>query len=222
MELHFSDVFKNKFLNQFTLVSPVEYVLALLFAIAIGLVVYFVYRKTYKGVAYNHNFNLSLILMTLITAIIIFTISSNPVLSLGMVGALSIIRFRTVVKDPVDLMYLFWAISMGIIIGAKQYVFALICAGIISVFCFIMSKCSDKEQAYLVVVRYDLAATEAIDKSIEEIKGTIRNRTVGKSGVETIIEVRRNAIDEHFVEKLTAIEGVESATLVNYNGEYAE
>ncbi len=222
MRYNFTDVFKNKFLSQFSLTSPIEYVLALLFAIAIGCVIYFIYKKTYKGVAYSHNFNMSLILMTLITAIIIFTISSNPVLSLGMVGALSIIRFRTVVKDPVDLMYLFWAISMGIIIGAKQYVFALICAVIISIFCFVMSKLSNKEQAYLVIVRYDLAATEAIDKAIADIKGKIRNRTVGKSGVETIIEVRSNAIDEHFVEKVTAIEGVESAALVNYNGEYAE
>lgn len=218
----FSDVFKNKFLNQFTVTSPIEYVLALVFAILIGLIIYFVYKKTFNGVAYSHNFNMSLILMTLITTIIIFTITANPVLSLGMVGALSIIRFRTVVKDPVDLMYLFWAISMGIIIGAKQYVFALICVVIITIFCFIMCKLNDKERLYLVIIRYDLAATEQIDKAIDEIKGKIRNRTVGKSGVETIIEVNSTAITDHFVEKITAIEGVESAALVNYNGEYSE
>ena len=218
----FSDVFKNKFLNQFTVTSPIEYVLALVFAILIGLIIYFVYKKTFNGVAYSHNFNMSLILMTLITTIIIFTITANPVLSLGMVGALSIIRFRTVVKDPVDLMYLFWAISMGIIIGAKQYVFALICVVIITIFCFIMCKLNDKERLYLVIIRYDLAATEQIDKAIDEIKGKIRNRTVGKSGVETIIAVNSTAITDHFVEKITAIEGVESAALVNYNGEYSE
>ncbi len=220
--MNFSDVFKNKFLSQFAVTSPIEYVLALVFSILVGLIIYFVYKKTYNGVAYSHNFNMSLILMTLITTIIIFTITANPVLSLGMVGALSIIRFRTVVKDPVDLMYLFWAISMGIIIGAKQYIFALICVIIITIFCFIMCKLSDKEKLYLVIVRYDVSVTEAIDREIEAVKGKIRNRTVGKSGVETIIEVKNNAIDDHFVEKITKIEGVESAALVNYNGDYAE
>ena len=160
--------------------------------------------------------------MTLITTIIIFTITANPVLSLGMVGALSIIRFRTVVKDPVDLMYLFWAISMGIIIGAKQYIFALICVIIITIFCMIMCKLSDSEKLYLVIVRYDVSVTDEIDKAIADVKGKIRNRTVGKAGVETIIEVKNNAIDDHFVEKITKIEGVESAALVNYNGDYAE
>lgn len=220
--MSFSDVFKNKFLNQFTTTSPMEYVMALLFAIAVGLVIYFVYKKTYNGVAYSRNFNMTLILMTLITTIIIFTITANPVLSLGMVGALSIIRFRTVVKDPVDLMYLFWSISMGIIIGAKQYTFALICAVIVSVFCVIMSKVKDKDQLYLVIIRYEASATEQIDKAIDEVKGKIRNRTASKSGIETIIEVRSDAIDSHFVETVTALEGVESAVLVNYNGEYAE
>lgn len=218
----FSDVFKNKFLNQFAVTSPLEYVLALVFAIAVGMVIYFVYKKTYNGVAYSHNFNLTLVLMTLITTIIIFTITANPVLSLGMVGALSIIRFRTVVKDPVDLMYLFWSISMGIIIGAKQYTFALICAVIVSLFCYIMSKTRDKDQLYLVIIRYDMAVTEEIDKAIDGVKGKIRNRTAGKSVVETIIEVKGNAIDSHFVETVSAMEGVESAVLVNYNGEYAE
>ena len=219
-----SEVFKNKFLNQFTVVSPMEYVMALLFAIAIGLVIYFVYKKAYNGVAYSRNFNMTLILMTLMTTIIIFTITANPVLSLGMVGALSIVRFRTVVKDPVDLMYLFWAISMGIIIGAKQYIFALICAVIVSAFCLIMAKLKDKDQLYLAIVRYDLSAADAVDQAIAKVNGKVRNRTASKSGIETIVEVKSGAIekDSRFVENLAAMEGVESAVLVNYNGEYAE
>lgn len=220
--MSFSDVFKNKFLNQFALTSPMEYAMALLFAIAVGFIIYFIYKKTYNGVAYSRNFALSLILMTLMTAVIIFTITANPVLSLGMVGALSIIRFRTVVKDPVDLMYLFWAITMGIIIGAKQYIFALICAAIVSAFCLLMSLTRDKDKLYLVIIRYDRTATEAIDKAIADVKGKVRNRTAGKNGIETIIEVKSNAIDDHFVETVSDMEGVESAVLVNYNGEYAE
>lgn len=218
----FNDVFKNKFLNQLSVNSPLESILTILFAIAVGLIIYLVYKKTFNGVVYSGSFNMSLLLMTVITSVIILTISSNVVLSLGMVGALSIIRFRTVIKDPIDIMYLFWAISMGIIIGAKQYLFALICVVIIAVLCIIMGAIKNKEQMYLVIVRYNISVTEKIDEAIQSVKGKIRNRTVSKSGVETIIEVNSNAVNEHFTENLSRIEGVESAVLVNYNGEYCE
>lgn len=218
----FNDVFKNKFLNQLSVNSPLESILTILFAIAIGLIIYLVYKKTFNGVIYSGSFNMSLLLMTVITSVIILTISSNVVLSLGMVGALSIIRFRTVIKDPIDIMYLFWAISMGIIIGAKQYLFALICVVIIAVLCIIMGAIKNKEQMYLVIVRYNISVTEKIDEAIQSVKGKIRNRTVSKSGVETIIEVNSNAVNEHFTENLSKIEGIESAVLVNYNGEYCE
>lgn len=220
--MSFSDIFKNKFLSQISSSSPLEAFLTLLFAIAIGLVIYFVYKKTFSGVIYSGSFNMSLLLMTVITSVIILTISSNVVLSLGMVGALSIIRFRTVIKDPIDIMYLFWAISMGIIVGAKQYLFAIICVAVIAALCIIMSKMKAKEQMYLVIVRYNMSVTGKIDSAIESVGGKIRNRTVSKSGVETIIEVKSNVIKEHFVEKLSNVQGVESAVLVSYNGEYCE
>lgn len=218
----FNDILKNKFLNQITSSSPLECFLTLLLAIAVGLIIYFVYKRTFSGVVYSSSFNLSLLLMTVITAAIIITISSNAILSLGMVGALSIVRFRTVIKDPIDIMYLFWAISMGIIIGAKQYVFALICVVLIGAICVIMGFLKRKDQMYLVIVRYNMSITGKIDSAIESINGKVRNRTVSKSGVETIIEVKSVAIKEHFVEKLYNIPGVESAVLVNYNGEYCE
>lgn len=218
----FNDILKNKFLNQITSSSPLECFLTLLFAIVIGLIIFLVYKYTFRGVVYSGSFNMSLLLMTVITAAIIITISSNAILSLGMVGALSIVRFRTVIKDPIDIMYLFWAISMGIIIGAKQYVFALICVVLISGICIIMGVFKNKEQMYLVIVRYDMSITDKIDSAIGSINGKIRNRTVSKAGIETIIEVKSVAIKEHFVEKLYSIPGVESAVLVNYNGEYCE
>ncbi len=220
--MSFNDILKNKFLNQITSSSPLECFLTLIFAIVIGLIIYFVYKYTFSGVVYSGSFNMSLLLMTVITSAIIITISSNAMLSLGMVGALSIVRFRTVIKDPIDIMYLFWAITMGIIIGAKQYIFALICVVLISVLCVIMSLFKRKEQMYLVIVRYNMSVTGKIDSAIESINGKVRNRTVSKSGVETIIEVKSAAIKEHFVEKLYNIQGVESAVLVNYNGEYCE
>lgn len=220
--MSFSDIFKSKFLSQVTGSSPLESIFTLIFAIMIGIVIYFVYKKTFKGVVYSSSFNMSLLLMTVITSVIILTISSNVVLSLGMVGALSIIRFRTVIKDPIDIMYLFWAISMGIIVGAKQYLFALISMAAIAVLCIIMSRMKSKDQIYLVIVRYNKAITGKIDSSIKSVNGKIRNRTISKSTAETIIEVRSDVIEKHFIEKLSDIDGVMSAVLVNYNGEYCE
>ena len=143
--MNFSDIFKSKFLSQVGSISPLDALITLGIAIAIGLVIFVVYKRTFSGVMYSSSFNMSLLLMVVITAVIIMTISSNVVLSLGMVGALSIIRFRTVIKDPVDIMYLFWAISMGIIVGAQQYLFALICVAVIAVLCFIMSSLKKKD-----------------------------------------------------------------------------
>lgn len=220
--MNFSDIFKNSFLNQVSDISILEIVLTLLIAIFLGLVIYLIYKKTFNGVMYSSSFNMSLLLMTVITSVIILTISSNVVLSLGMVGALSIIRFRTVIKDPVDIMYLFWAISIGIIVGARQYIFAMICVGVIGVLCIIMSVFKSKEAMYLVIVRYDHTASETIDKAIKSIKGKIRNKAVSKSGIETIIEVNTKIAESHFVESLTSVNGVRSAVLVNYNGEYSE
>ncbi len=220
--MSFSDIFKNSFLSQVESSTPGQALITLLVAIAMGLVIFFVYKITFNGVVYSESFNMSLLLMTVITSVIILTISSNVVLSLGMVGALSIVRFRTVIKDPIDTMYLFWAISTGIIVGATQYLFALICVVVIAVLCVIMSRMRKRDQMYLVIVRYNIAATNNIDAAVESVKGKIRNRTVSKSGVETIIEVKDKVIKEHFVEKLSSISGVKSAVLVNYNGEYCE
>ena len=220
--MNFSDVFKGKFLSQVGSISAVDAVISLAIAIALGLVIFLVYKKTFSGVMYSSSFNMSLLLMVVITSVIILTISSNVVLSLGMVGALSIIRFRTVIKDPVDIMYLFWAISIGIIVGAHQYLFALICVVVIAVLCFVMSMLKKKDAMYLIIVRYRHAAAGSVEKAIKSVGGKVRNKAVSKAGIETIIEVNTKVADSDFVEKLSSINGVGSAVLVNYNGEYAE
>lgn len=220
--MNFSDVFKGKFLSQVGSISAVDAVITLAIAIALGLVIFLVYKKTFSGVMYSSSFNMSLLLMVVITSVIILTISSNVVLSLGMVGALSIIRFRTVIKDPVDIMYLFWAISIGIIVGAHQYLFALICVVVIAVLCFVMSMLKKKDAMYLIIVRYRHAAAGSVEKAIKSVGGKVRNKAVSKAGIETIIEVNTKVADSDFVEKLSSINGVGSAVLVNYNGEYAE
>ncbi len=220
--MNFGDVFKSKFLNQVGSISAVDALITLVIAIALGLVIFIVYKKTFSGVMYSSSFNMSLLLMVVITSVIIMTISSNVVLSLGMVGALSIIRFRTVIKDPVDIMYLFWAISMGIIVGAHQFIFALICVAVISVLCFVMAMLKKKDAMYLIIVRYRHAAAGSVEKAIKSVGGKVRNKAVTKAGIETIIEVGTKVADSDFVEKLSSINGVGSAVLVNYNGEYAE
>lgn len=220
--MSFSDVFKSKFLTQVSGISPTEALVTMGVAIALGLMIFFVYKMTFSGVMYSASFNLSLLMMTVITAVIILTISSNVVLSLGMVGALSIIRFRTVIKDPVDIMYLFWAISIGIIVGAQQYLFALLCVAVIGVLCLIMGALKKHEKQYLIVVRYDPAAAAAVEKAVKSVKGKVRNKTVTHSRVETIFEVSSHVAETPFVEQLGAVNGVLSAVLVNYNGEYSE
>ena len=220
--MNFSDVFKGKFLSQVGSISPLDAVITLGIAIFLGLIIYFVYKMTFKGVMYSSSFNMSLLLMVVITSVIIMTISSNVVLSLGMVGALSIIRFRTVIKDPVDIMYLFWSISMGIIVGARQYVFAFICVAVIALLCFIMAALRKKEAMYLIIVRYRHGSTAAVEKAIKSAGGKVRNKSVTKNGVETIAEIGTRVADSDFVEKMLSINGVVSAVLVNYNGEYAE
>ena len=220
--MSFGDIFKGKFLSQVASISPLDAFITLLIAIGIGLIIFFVYKKTFSGVMYSSSFNLSLLLMVVITAIIILTISSNVVLSLGMVGAFSIIRFRTVIKDPVDIMYLFWAISMGIIVGAHQYFFALICVGVIAGICFVMGILKKKEKIYLIVVRYRHGSSANVEKALKSVNGKVKNKAVSRSGIETIVEVNTQVADSDFVEKLLTINGVVSAVLVNYNGEYAE
>ena len=220
--MNFSDVFKSKFLSQVGAISPLDAIITLLIAIAIGLVIFVIYKKTFSGVMYSSSFNMSLLLMVVITAVIIMTISSNVVLSLGMVGALSIIRFRTVIKDPVDIMYLFWAISMGIIVGAHQYLFALICVAVIGALCFVMASLKKKDKMYLIIVRYKHPAAASVEKALKSAGGKVRNKSVSKGGIETIVEVNTQIAESDFVEKLLTINGVVSAVLVNYNGEYAE
>lgn len=220
--MNFGDVFKSKFLSQVGSISPLEAMITLGVAIVIGLIIFVVYKKTFSGVMYSSSFNMSLLLMVVITAVIIMTISSNVVLSLGMVGALSIIRFRTVIKDPVDIMYLFWAISMGIIVGAHQYVFAAICVAVIAVLCIVMAFLKKKDKMYLIIARYRHGSSESVEKAFKSVGGKVRNKAVGKAGIETIVEVNTKVADSDFVEKLLSINGVVSAVLVNYNGEYAE
>lgn len=221
--INFSDILKSSYLENFTSFRLVDTVLAMVIAFAIGFFIHFVYRKTFNGVMYSSSFGASLVAMCVTTTFVILAVTSNVVLSLGMVGALSIVRFRTAVKEPIEIAYLFWAIAAGIVCGAGMFplaVFGSVIIGIILVL-FVNKKTTDNP--YILVVNCDTDAAEK--KVMEYIKGqvkktVIKSKTVSKSGVELTLEIRLKDETTEFVNRISAIEQVNNAVLVSYNGDY--
>lgn len=195
--------------------------LGLLTALIMGAVIYFVYRRFYTGVIYSRSFAITLVGMTVLTAMVTLAISTNIVISLGMVGALSIVRFRTAIKDPLDLLYLFWAITTGITSGAGMYVLVLVAAVVMTVMIIIFYSRQQKGRIYILVVHFTGdEAGDNIIRSFGKIKYFIKSKTLRKEKIEMAIEVFCKNNDTFFMEKIRAIDGVEDATLIQYNGEY--
>ncbi len=213
----FNDIFKSSFLNYVTAVSITDMALTLTLSFCLGLFIFYVYKKTYAGVMYSSSFGVTLIAMTMITALVILAISSNVVLSLGMVGALSIVRFRTAVKEPLDTAYMFWALTMGILLGAELYVVAVAVALGIAVILFVLTFVKFKgPDNYLLVVHYDEAAEHDIDTLLKQMikQRRLRSKTVTRTGAEMTVEVRLD--NKHdLVANVLNIEGVYDATLVS-------
>ena len=195
--------------------------LGLITAVLMGAVIYFVYSKFYVGVIYSRSFAVTLVGMTVLTAMVTLAISTNIVISLGMVGALSIVRFRTAVKDPFDLLYLFWAITTGITSGAGMYLLVVVTAVVMIGMIIIFYHKQQKGRIYIAVVHYigDEAGDNVI-RALGKIKYFIKSKTVRKGKTELAIEVYCKNNDTFFLEKIRDIEGVEDATLIQYNGEY--
>ncbi len=195
--------------------------LGLITAIIIGSAIYFTYQKFYTGVIYSRSFAITLVGMTLLTAVITLAISTNIVISLGMVGALSIVRFRTAVKDPLDLLYLFWAITSGIAAGANMYLLVVIAAIVMIIIIIIFSKHQLRGRIYIAVIHYLTdEAGDNIIRTFGKMKYFIKSKTVRKEVVEMAVEVYLKNNDTFFVEKIRDIEGVTDVTLIQYNGEY--
>ena len=216
----FSDVFKDKFLSGFSLATQnltlPNILISLAIAFALGLLIYFIYKKTYRGVLYSHSFNISLIMLCMVTTLIIMCISSAPALSLGMVGALSIVRFRTAVKDPMDTVYMFWAISVGITVGANFILFSIIGTLVIAAVLLLLSFTGHNAgHNYLLVVHYDEFCEGAIQSELHRsVKNSkLRSKTLTRGGAEMTYEVRIDARSE-VVTRMLDIEGVHDATLV--------
>ena len=220
--ISFGDIIKNIFTDSFAELSWGTIIITLLFAFAVGLLIYFTYLKCYKGVIYSQSFNASLVLMCVITATVIMVISSNVVLSLGMVGALSIVRFRAAIKDPMDIVFLFWSIAMGIIIGARQYMFGVIAAVVAAVAFFIMLKLRGRREIYLFIVRFENAVQPEVGRVLSKIDGKVRNKSLSGGITELTIELVLHNNNTSFVDRMAQIDGVHSAVLVNYNGDFTE
>ena len=219
----FSDIFKSSFLENVTAVSILDIVLALTLSFCLGLFIFFIYKKTYSGVMYSSSFGVTLVALTMITTLVILAVTSNVVLSLGMVGALSIVRFRTAIKEPLDIAFLFWAIADGIVLAAGMIPLAVFGSVLIGVIILIFANHKDMSNPYIVVLRVKDHASEkkATDYLKENVKKCIvKSKTAQKGLVELNLEIRLKDDDTDFVNELADIAGVESAVLVSYNGDY--
>ena len=219
----FQDIFKTSFLEKAASLSYTDIALAMLIALCLGLFIFLVYRKTFAGVMYSSSFGVTLIAMTLITTLIILAISSNVILSLGMVGALSIVRFRTPVKETLDIAYIFWAISAGIVVGAGLLPLAIFGTLFIGLVLFIFVNRRSTDIPYLIVVNYGDQKAEADIISMIKAKTKkylVKAKTVNRNGIELTVEVRLRDREAGMVNELLAVNGVENAVLVSYNGEY--
>ncbi|MEI6131939.1 MAG: DUF4956 domain-containing protein [Bacillota bacterium] len=220
---NFTDIFKNSFLNiaKGDLSYP-TILLSLLSAFICGMVIFFVYKRFYKGIIYSNNFNILLVLVSVITAFIVLTISSNVVLSLGMVGALSIVRFRTAVKDPLDVGFVFWAVGIGITCGAGLYIMSFLSTVTISLIYILLSRMKSSTRAFLLIVKFNNSANEQVQSILKMMNFSLKNKTGINGKTELTLEIKSKSDNSTFVTILSNLEGVHSATLVEYTGDFGE
>ncbi len=220
----FNDIFKSSFLENITSVSILDMVIALALAFGIGLFIFFVYKKAYQGVMYSSSFGTTLVALTVITTLVILAVTSNVVLSLGMVGALSIVRFRTAIKEPLDIAFLFWSIAVGIVLAAGMIPLAVIGSVIIGVILIVFVNRKSHFNPYIAVISCDSAeaekeATEFLKSNVK--KCVVKSKSVQKGRIDLNLEIRLKNDNTDFVNSLSEISGVSNAVLVSYNGEYA-
>ncbi len=219
----FNDIFKSGFLENITEFSAMDTLIGMLFALVIGLFVFMVYKKTFNGVMYSSGFSLTLVGLALVTTLIIMAVTSNVVLSLGMVGALSIVRFRAAIREPMEIVYLFWAIAAGIVIGAGMIPLAVIGSAIIGVVLILFANRKVHENPYILIMNCtdegaEETALNLTEKAVERF--VVKSKTVNAGGIELTAEIRMKDAETSFVNRLGDIDGVSDVTLVSYNGEY--
>ena len=213
--INFNDIFKSSFLENMTSVSVTDMLLTLLLAFGLGMFIFLVYKKTYSGVMYSSSFGGTLVAMTMITSMTILAVTSNVVLSLGMVGALSIVRFRTAVKEPTDTAFLFWALATGIICGAGYVtvsILATLLLGLLFVAIHVLGK-KQKFGSYMIVARY--TADSPVEDKIMELPGFVmKNKSMTRDTTELVGEVRLKDNNPRQINGLRKIEGVKEISLM--------
>ena len=219
----FGDLFKKSFLEIFPdAIDPWSLVLTLAMSLLLGLGIFLVYRKCFIGVVYDHSFNISLVVMTILTAVIIVTISSNIMLSLGMVGALSIVRYRTAVKSPLDLMFLFWAITTGIAAGAGYYYIAWVAFLFVALAFAVLRGIRQRRETYMLILNYQTkeGLEEEVRRVLHNYKAKVRSKIVRGETTELTVEVLMRDDNLSLPNTLSALEGVNDVTLDQYRGSY--
>ena len=219
----FNDIFKSSFLENITEFSVTDTLIAMVAALVIGMFIFVVYKKTFNSVMYSTGFAMTLVGMTMVTTLVILAVTSNVVLSLGMVGALSIVRFRAAIKEPMEIVYLFWAVAAGIVIGAGMLPLAVIGSAIIGVILILFANKKIHDNPYLLILNCqdENAENTALSLMKEAVKKhAVKSKTVNAQGIEFTAEIRMKDGETAFVNRLNEIAGVENATLVSYNGEY--
>ena len=210
------------FADIFTLsMSPLRVLITLLLALAVGGFICFIYKRTFGGVMYSRNFNLSLIVLTMVTSLMLMLINNSLALSMGMVGALSIIRFRTAIKDPMDTVFMFWRVGEGIALGTKFYDIAVISAIVIGVVLAAMGAFKFKgTRPYILIIHYDEAASAQIKQMIKQLPSPrLKSKTVQRDGIELTMELRLKDNETGFVEKFLRVDGVYDAALISHQGD---
>lgn len=221
--MEFGDIFKSGFLENINSVSIIDMIIAMVISFGIGMFIFFVYKKTYTGVMYAAGFGVTLVALTMITTVVILAVTSNVVLSLGMVGALSIVRFRAAIKDPLDITYLFWSIAAGIVIAAGMIPLAVIGSAFIGIVLLIFVNRKAHFNPYILIINCEghdneLAVNEFVKKQVK--KSVVKSKIVKMGSIELNMEVRLKDENVDFVNVLCEMNGVNSAALVSYNGDY--
>lgn len=221
--MSFQDIFKSSFLENISSVSLLDMGIALVLAFGIGMFIFLIYKKTFAGVMYSSSFGVTLVALTMISTLVILAVTSNVVLSLGMVGALSIVRFRTAIKEPLDIAFLFWSIAVGIVLAAGMIPLAVFGSVFIGMVLLVFANKKAHLNPYIVVIHCEnhdseITAMEFLKKQVKRC--VVKSKTARKGAVEINVEIRMNEDNTDFVNILSEINGVNSAVLVSYNGDY--
>lgn len=223
MQFNFQDIFKSSFLENVSAISVLDMVLVMVLAFALGLFIFFIYKKCYTGVMYSASFGITLIALTMITSLLILAVTSNIVLSLGMVGALSIVRFRTAIKDPADIAFLFWSIAAGIVLAAGFIPLAVFGSVFIGMILLIFSQDKGYEKPYILVIHCEDANSE--EEARKFVSGRvkklcIKSKSVSAGNIELNYEIRLKDEETEFINQLAEMPGVRNTVMVSYNGDY--